>query len=70
MRLTYWKNSGFRKEADAELDDLLLAVYAAHAKKLIDTGQFEEAKKLLYRALNISRQRTFEQAIRSSGNVR
>jgi tetratricopeptide (TPR) repeat protein len=43
----------FQEGPDAELDDLLLAVYAAHAKKLIDTGQFEEAKKLLHRALNI-----------------
>ncbi len=37
-------------EASAEVDDLLATVYAGHAKKMTDSGQFAEAKKLLSKA--------------------
>lgn len=35
---------------NAEVDDLLVTVYSSQAKKLTDSGRFEEAKKLLSRA--------------------
>ena len=38
--------------ANAELDDLLVKAYAGYAKNLTDSGQFEEANKLLFKALS------------------
>ncbi|SFN88015.1 hypothetical protein SAMN05216386_2060 [Nitrosospira briensis] len=37
-------------EASGEVDDLLATVYAGHAKKMTDSGQFAAAKKLLSKA--------------------